>query len=69
MNMAADKRKKEEKEATQEIKHQHANYKWLKYMFARQDELEARLSELEKTVKFIKEEIQKIKEGEQKRTA
>jgi predicted RNase H-like nuclease (RuvC/YqgF family) len=63
MRMAANKRtKQEEKEAIQKIKNQHANYKWIKYMFARQDELAARLEMAEKTVRYLSQEIKKIRE-------
>lgn len=60
MNMATRKKSKSEKEAIQAIKNQHANYKWLKEMFARQDELTARLEKLEETVKYISSELQKL---------
>lgn len=63
MNMAARKKNtSEEKEAIRVVKSQHANYKWIKHMFARQDELIARMKEVEKTVKFIKKELQKLQE-------
>lgn len=61
--MATRKKSKNEKEAIQAIKNQHANYKWLKEMFARQDELAVRLEKLEETVKYISNEIEKIKEN------
>lgn len=60
--MVTRKKTKSEKEATQAIKNQHANYKWLKEMFARQDELGVRLEKLEETVRFISEELQKLRE-------
>lgn len=58
--MVTRKKSKSEKEAVQAIKNQHANYKWLKEMFARQDELAVRLEKLEETVKYISSELQKL---------
>jgi hypothetical protein len=51
--MATRKKSKSEKEAIQAIKNQHANYKWLKEMFARQDELAARLEKLEERIEKL----------------
>ena len=41
-------------------KQSHAQYVWIKEMFARQTRLETRLAELEVTVKFIKDELNKM---------
>jgi hypothetical protein len=63
MRMAVNKKtKKEENQAIQKIKNQHANYKWIKYMFARMDELIVKLEKLEETVTFISGELQKLQE-------
>jgi spore germination cell wall hydrolase CwlJ-like protein len=60
--VARKKNTNDEKEAICAVKSQHANYKWIKHMFAHQDKLEERIKNLEKTVTFLKDEIEKLRE-------